>query len=131
MLIRFFDRAVAEVERGLEFSTRRHEVLSQNIANIETPGYRARDLTFDAELRPALGVSQAVSLTTPSGTADPLPREPRIVFAGDGSAKPNGNDVNLDREMAKLAENTLFHNALVQMLAGQFTALKQSISGRV
>jgi len=49
----------------------------------------------------------------------------------DSTPNPEGNDVNLDRQMARLAENTLFHHALVQMLSGQFTALKQSISGRV
>ena len=129
MFVRFFDGAVEHLTRGLAFATRRHEVLTQNIANVETPGYRARDLVFEALLRPVRQVA-----ADPGGAplaANPADRPARVVYSADSAPNPDGNDVNLDRQMARLAENTLFHHALVQMLAGQFNALKQSISGRV
>ena len=129
MFVRFFDGAVEHLTRGLAFATRRHEVLTQNIANVETPGYRARDLVFEDLLRPVRQV--AADPGAAHLPANPADRHARVVYSADSTPNPDGNDVNLDRQMARLAENTLFHNALVQMLAGQFTALKQSISGRV
>lgn len=129
MFIKFFDGAVEHLTRGLAFATRRHEIISQNVANVETPGFRARDLVFDDLLRPVRRVS-ADSPGVP-GPTGPGVRPARVVYSADSAPNPDGNDVNLDRQMARLAENTLFHHALVQMLAGQFTALKQSISGRV
>ena len=46
-------------------------------------------------------------------------------------SREDGNDVNLDRQMARLAENTLFNNTLVNLLTSRFNQMKQAISGRV
>lgn len=130
MLTKIFDGAVEHLTRGLAFSARRHDVLSRNVSNLETPGYKARDVVFDDYLRP-------MAPTAPGEQAQPLApvgpegRQPRVVYAGDGRARTDGNDVNLDRQMSRLSENTLFHNALTQILAGQFAVLKQAINGRV
>jgi flagellar basal-body rod protein FlgB len=129
-LIKLFDGAVEHLTRGLVYAGRRHEVLAQNIANAETPGYRARDLVFTDSLRPQLAAMPADQrFAAPAG--GPEERSPRLVVSGDRAAGPDGNDVQLDRQMARLAENTLFHHALVRILAGQFNVLKQAITGRV
>ncbi len=130
MLARLFDNAVEQLSRGLAYAARRHDVLSQNVANLETPGYRGRDLVFDDHQRSTLAPAPGPEgeRLSPVG---PTARRPRLVFAGDGPAKPDGNDVDLDHQMARLSENTLYHNALVQILAGQFATLKQAISGRL
>lgn len=127
MLISFFAGAVSQIERGLVYANRRHEVLVQNIANLETPGYKARDLVFDDVLKP----SSTVGLPVPLGSGDRGGRLPRLVQSNDSTPNADGNDVSVDRQMARLSENTLFQHALVQILAGQFNALKQAISGRV
>jgi flagellar basal-body rod protein FlgB len=130
MLIRLFDGAVEHLTRGLAFAAARHSLLAQNTANVETPGYHARDLVFDDYLRPSL---QPAPGEVPGGlsSAGPGGREPRLVLAADGAPRADGNDVSLDRQMARLAENTLYQHALVQLLASQFNTLKQAISGRV
>jgi flagellar basal body rod protein FlgB len=64
----------------------------------------------------------------PIGPAGP---RPRLVALTDGTPRPDGNRVYLDRQMARLAENTLYQQTLVQVLANQFNTLKQAISGRV
>jgi len=117
MLNSVFDPTIDRLARGLAWAARRHEVLAQNVANAETPGYRAQDVRFDALLASASDAS--------------APVEPRPVAVADGAARPDGNDVHVERQMARLAENQLMHHALAQILAGQFTALKQAISGRV
>jgi flagellar basal-body rod protein FlgB len=132
MMIRLFDKAIDRLTNGLEYTSRRHEVLTKNVANLETPGYRATDVTFDDYLTPARTGAIDMSLTSSSRT----PRTPgdpslRLVHAADGPAREDGNDVNLDRQMARLAENTLFNHTLVQVLASRFATVKQAISGRV
>jgi len=130
VLSQIFGDAVDQLTRGLSYATARHSLLVQNIANAETPGYQARDLVFEdflkAPRRPALG-------TPPPSTPEvgPAGRVPRLVMASDTDARPDGNDVQLHRQMARLAENTLYQHSLVQLLTNHFNTLKQAISGRV
>jgi len=129
MMVRLFDAALEDLGRALHFAARRHGMLVQNLANVETPGYKGRDLVFDDYLKPLLTPSPVEAMAD-LAEAGRLERLPRVVYAADGPPKPNGNDVSPDRQMARLAENTLFHTALAQILAGRFAALKQAISGR-
>jgi len=115
-MINLFDSAVTALTRGLTFASQRHEVLAQNLANVETPGYRARDLQRED------------SVETVSGAAAPLPR---VTYTSDGISGIGGNDVDLEKQMGRIAENTLLHHTLVQLLSSQFASLKQAISGRV
>ena len=130
MLSGLFGKQVEDLSRGLSHAARRHSLLVGNIANVETPGYAARDLVFDDYLRPSV-------VPTPVGfPAEPLPpgpdgRAPRLVRAADGPPRPDGNDVRLDRQMARLAGNTLYQSTMVQLLTNHFNTLKQAISGRV
>jgi flagellar basal-body rod protein FlgB len=130
MLTRLFDETTWQVTRGLAYAQRRHDVLVENLANLETAGYKSSDLVFEDHLKPLLGRVTA-DLPPEFSLASLDERRPRLVYADDGPAKPNGNDVHTERQMARLAENTLFHHALVQILAGRFAALKQAISGRL
>jgi flagellar basal-body rod protein FlgB len=133
MLIRLFDKAIDRLTTGLDYTSRRHDVLTKNVANLETPGYRALDVSFEDMLTPLrAGASAAgpVMLAAGGPTAPGDPRM-RMVYAEDGTPREDGNDVNLDRQMARLAENTLRNATLVQILASRFSTVKQAISGRV
>jgi flagellar basal-body rod protein FlgB len=129
MMIRLFDKAIDRLTTGLEYTNRRHEVLTKNVANLETPGYRALEVTFDDYLKPAQLAADVRQINI--GPGQPGDPRARIVYANDGRPRDDGNDVNLDRQMAKLAENTLFNHTLVQLLASRFATVKQAISGRV
>jgi flagellar basal-body rod protein FlgB len=131
-VIGLFGPLIDELTRGLTYATTRHLVLAKNIANSETPGYRPRDLVFDdfledhLKVRPGLGTGQL----SPDPGAEALAGT-RFIQAADGPARHDGNTVHMDKQMARIAENTLYQNTLVQLLAGQFNALKMAISGRV
>jgi flagellar basal-body rod protein FlgB len=133
MMIRLFDKAIDRLATGLDYTSRRHDVLTKNVANIETPGYRALDVTFEDYLTPLRpGATDAAPATlTPGGPVAPGDPRLRLVYADDGAPRQDGNDVNLDRQMARLAENTLRNATLVQILATRFATVKQAISGRV
>jgi flagellar basal-body rod protein FlgB len=97
----------------------RHRVLAENIANAETPGYRARDLDFGSELANAFETDPA---HTPGQVGEP---------AADTKAavKIDRNSVDLDIEMARISQNDLKIRALSQILARRFSFLKSAIDG--
>jgi flagellar basal-body rod protein FlgB len=130
MIRSLFDSAVEQLTRGLALAGHRHEVLTRNIANADTPGYRAQDLVLDdlrGPLAPTAPGPVPASLL-PVGQAE---RRPRLVFTEESAPRGDGNDVGVERQLSRLSENQLFHHALVQTLTSQFAALKAAISGRV
>jgi len=118
------DAGIAPVVRGLEYRARRHEAIASNIANADTPGYRAVDVTFGRALERA---GLALRTTDPrhrGGSA--APARDRVVLSG-GEPRRDGNDVNVDREMAQLARNQIEYQFLSRALAGRFRKLKEAI----
>ncbi|MCC6850387.1 MAG: flagellar basal body rod protein FlgB [Deltaproteobacteria bacterium] len=114
---------------ALEIYQARHQVLAENIANSETPGYRARDLQFADQLTSALA-PPAPGAKTPEGAkapSEPLRVEPTI--DRDAALKPDGNSVALDVQVGRLAENAFKIQALTQILSGRYASLKRVIEG--
>jgi len=119
--IRIFDLA----ERRLAWAGRRQEVLAQNIANADTPGWRARDVAPFA--------SQMNRGSTPQRT-DPMHLAPNTARAAgivreSGERGPNGNAVALDVELSKVADTESVH-ALATGLFGKYLALFRTAAGR-
>jgi flagellar basal-body rod protein FlgB len=104
--------------------------LAQNLANTETPGFRAKDLIFREELNAALQGRVVPTRVEIPMDGHPQKIHPVVILAGEGRLRADGNDVNLDKQMVKLSGNTLLHNALIQVLTSQFTLLKTAINGR-
>ena len=103
----------------------RHEALSNNLANVETPGFKRRDLpkTFSVELR------RAVERKDFSRVKDLLPRSRE-----DLQAKPvrmDGNTVQLDEELLSMNRNALNYEYLTQMVSGSIKELNLAIKGRL
>jgi len=125
-----FSQTVELLRSAVEFAGRRHEVLAKNLANVETPGYRAQDVVFQQELEGVLrGRVIPVSFAPPADGAQAL--RPVVVYSNDTQRRVDGNDVDLDKQMVRVSQNTGYHNAMVQILLNQFNALKLAISGRV
>lgn len=113
-----FGTVLGGLGRALELHEQRHRVVSENIANAETPGYRARRVDFGDELK------QAFEKDREHGGAAV---EPKI----DRNARPGAdrNTVDLDQEMARLSENTMRTVALTRLLSRKYGSLKAAISG--
>lgn len=128
-----FDATVELLQRSATFAVRRHAVLAQNLANMETPGYRGQDLTFASELDLARQ-AHAIPVSLEPGRKDRTAEQAldvRLVHAPDGPVRPDGNDVDIDRQMIKIAENALYHNTIVHLLIGKLNTMRTAISGRV
>lgn len=124
----------------LELSTRvraaRHEVLSANIANADTPGYRPRDLDFKSVMQSAVQ-SNDVTLTSPSGSDDPRGKapldlqsmiyEPEYPDNRHGEERLDKNSVSIDRQMSLLTENSLAYETSLTLLSRALAGLRYVI----
>ena len=113
----------------------RQDVLTQNVANADTPGFTARDLKpvdFSGALRQVSGPSQAASqlvVTDPRHIA--LPATGRDAFENvempDAEASPNGNSVSLEQEMIKVSDTQAQFQAAANLYAKAMTLMKTAI----
>ena len=131
------------LEKLAAFTEARHQVLAENVANIDTPHYRAKQLdakAFQARL------AEAVKERRDAGSGGRLNIEGTRQFHVDESGmlrvtptlRPtenvlfhDGTNASLERQMANLAENTLMHRVTVELLSQRFASLRKAISGRV
>ena len=105
------------LERVLDQSAFRHQVIATNLANIDTPNYRARDV------RPFAGeIEQAMAGEEPPFA--PVAHEIRGLLE-----RPDGNNVSVDRESLLLAQNQLRFQVAVQFLKAEFHRLASAITG--
>jgi len=105
----------------LDYQSQRHKVISSNIANIDTPGYRPKELTFTRELSEAMLHTSGVEMTR--SNEKHLPTASYHVSSGDVELVDAGNKVDIDGEMGKLADNHLKYNLTVELLARKFKSL--------
>jgi flagellar basal-body rod protein FlgB len=135
--------AMSALQRTVQFTTARHKVLTNNIANLSTPYFKPADLDparFQSTLRDAIK-QRRQSLNPTDGPLD-LRDTRQMSFTADGiEARPSPSNENilfhdrnnrdLERTMQDLAENTLAHNTSIELLRNQFEMLKLAIRARV
>lgn len=123
MLNRLFGGgALPSLEALLAFASARQKVIAANIANVDTVGYRARDLSEAGFQRLLAGLMEG--------------REVRADFeagpaADAGGVKPGGNNVDLEIEMAKMVRNHALHSTAAALLTQQFALLREAITGHL
>jgi flagellar basal-body rod protein FlgB len=114
--------------RALDLYQARHTVLAENIANSETPGYRARDVEFRDVLQTALQPPDPETPGHPE-TLDSGPIHVEPTLDRGATIKPDGNSVALDVQVGRMSENAFKIQALTQILAARYEGLKRVIDG--
>ncbi len=140
----FTSGSMQSVERLVQFTGARHKVLTNNIANFETPFYRSRDLDpvkFQAGLRDAIDSRRRSGASPIQGVLEMRDTRQARFHADGATFQPEFDDsgimfhdrtnADVERTMQHLAENTMAHNAGIQILKNQFDLLKTAIRGRV
>jgi flagellar basal-body rod protein FlgB len=130
------DKTLKALSSSLNFRQMRQEVISANIANADTPGYRSKRVDFEAALARALDVDGNMSMKTGdqrhfdvgSGGFDNL--KPEIFNDPNGVVSEDGNTVDRDREMALMAENKILYDASVQLLAKKLGLMKYAVQSQ-
>ncbi len=139
--------AINMLSRSLTYSSLRGSALGQNLANVNTPGYKRLDVDFQSALQSAITQGQSqpgVKLATTAaghragfggatgasaGAAGGLSAgEIEVVRAGGTTLRNDGNNVDVEAEMAMLAENSLFYQALVQQMNNHLGLLRLAIT---
>ena len=110
------DGAIAALARFLDLSVRRSELVMSNMANIDTPDYRTRDINFQQELQRAEGQLEYASFP-------PAVRQVQGLIE-----RPDGNNVSVERESLLLAETQMRFNLGVQLLKDEFHTVSQAIN---
>lgn len=121
------------LERGLDVATLRQRVSANNLANVDTPGYKRQEVSFEDDLAKALRQSSEFrGLTSdprhiPIGDTKLEEVTPRTMTINGEEYRNDGNNVDVDREMAIMAKNTLWYDAMISRVSGKLATLKNTI----
>ena len=128
-----FSGTIPLLEKTLDLRSIRHNLIISNVANMDTPNYKAFDIVIKEELEKAMGAGKNIKLekTGPGHLSgrETCPGNVKSRAAGDQqfTIRCDGNSVDIDREMANLSENNLMYNALAQIISRKFEGLKNVI----
>ena len=127
----FNKTAIPRLTRALDITAARQKLLTENVANAETPGYARKDIDFAAELKSAQDRTPSVGMKV---------TRPGHVTSRSGAASFHVNTerpetdqvsaVQLDQEMAHMAQNQLEYSISAHLARGKFESLKLAIRGR-
>jgi flagellar basal-body rod protein FlgB len=122
------DKGIQLLEEIIKTSAFRHKVLASNIANVDTPGYKAKDVPFSQEIN-----NQVIRMTQTNpehlhGTKNP--KEVKGMVPVERTSGEDGNNVALDMEMANMTENALLYEAGVKLLSKKLMMYKNAIRGK-
>jgi flagellar basal-body rod protein FlgB len=131
------DPVKQSLKAGVDLRWRRHELLAHNLANADTPGFRPKDLEFEGALQSAMGAGEV--------TLAPVPGQPGHASLGVGiSGEPresqavverpeigdtlDDNAIDTDREMGRIADNSLYYQGSLELLRRRYAAVQRAIS---
>jgi flagellar basal-body rod protein FlgB len=133
-----FPKVVGTLEQSMQAANLRHQVIANNIANANVPGFQASEVTFEEHLKAALDGNEPVEepglqgLVTepghiPIGTtvrhSGLLPQ----ITTSTMTMRQDGNNLDVEAEMAKLAANQLWYQSLVRSVSDEFNRLRVAI----
>jgi len=131
-----FGGTISLLQRTLNLRSAQHHALSANIANADTPRYRAFEVAVDEELRKMRPDGQRLEMVRtqavhmPQAVNAAADRVNLRASAGAGfSLRADGNTVDIDRAMGDLATNTLQYKTSAQLLANKLKSIKNVIQG--
>lgn len=128
-------QSISVYSQALNLRAQRHQVLASNIANADTPNYKARDFNFEAAMRNAVaGRVDAGSIELAKtasghqagsgGAAGPA----RLQFRSETQSAVDGNTVDMDVERAQISENAMQYQILTQLIGDKFKSMRSALS---
>jgi flagellar basal-body rod protein FlgB len=126
--MKIFDKQFDGLQKSLELHFRRNEAIGSNIANAETPQYRAVDLNFAGELNRAMtGAQGQVAKTNPQHLDISSSEMAHLSPDLSGATKPDGNNVDIDVQMGRLAFNSSKYAMSATLIRKKFQFLYNAI----
>lgn len=114
------DQTINILSKSMDVATLRHQTIINNIANVNTKDYKASYVSFEEEFK------KAIENSTDEQAIDEV--QPKVIKDNTTSMRQDGNNVDIDSEMANLAANQLLYDSLVQRVSGKISTLRYVIS---
>ena len=128
------DSTISSARIALDGLTNRANMISQNVANVDTPGYLAQDVDFETSLQMALKSGGTLGLTlTDEDHKSFLSSQTSLIKSSlreGGSVRADGNNVDIDVELVELMETGIRFNALTTGVSKKLSLLKSIATGR-
>ena len=130
-----FEGTISTLQKSLNFGSLRHKVLTANIANIDTPNYKAFEVVMQNEIKKNGRPAHPINLVRtqphhlPGRNQSATDVKLKVADPPTLNFRADGNTVDLDKTMGKLAENTLLYRAAAQIIKSKFQGLKNVIQG--
>lgn len=125
------------LEKAMNASSLQHQVTSNNIANVNTPGFKASEVVFQNKLDRVLNAREAEYMPLAVTHQNHIPIEehmtldmirPEIITRNETAMRNDDNNVDIDSEMAKMAENTAYYTSLAQITSNKISGLRSVIT---
>lgn len=122
------DSALNTASKAMDGLSYRKNVISQNVANVDTPGYHALELNFESELKRSMSSSPKLSMTLTNSKHQLSANDASGVFQAKlrsgGSERADGNNVDIDTELVQMTETGIRYSALSTSVSKKLTLLK-------
>ena len=119
------------LNRAADAAWQRNEAISNNIANVDTPGYKRQDVAFESVLQKALGNNWYESMDEKVSNINLSRLRGRAyVDYANYSYRLDGNNVDIDVEMANLAKNQIYYNAMAKKIGSYIQGVKNVITSK-
>ncbi len=125
------DRTTKALVTALNGLTARQRAISNNLANVDTPGFKASDVSFARQLDKALEANQGLKMVTthPQHLSEPSsPENMQLISRSDTSHRLDGNNVDIDKEMSYLAETVIHFQAAARVVSRRLSLLRTVIN---
>ncbi len=125
-----FDTALGIHPQALALREKRGELLAANMANADTPGYKARDLDFKSVLQQNLQMTKPMERTQANHFSTQQSLESHTMYRNPSQASLDGNTVEANVEQAKYAENAVQYQASLQFVSNKLSGLMLALRGQ-
>lgn len=126
----FFGGTMKVLGHSLDYAAAKNNTISANVANVDTPNYKAKDVTFQSMLDDAFESEMKAKRTDPRHLPfDDEGNTYKIVERKHTAYNHNGNNVDIDKEMAELGKNQIYYQSLIDRMNGKFRSLENVLKG--
>ena len=114
--------------KAADAAWQRNEIISHNMSNVDTPGYKRQDIDFESQLRRALGKSRYDTVDSKVSHLNGTELEAKVYTdMANFSYRLDGNNVDIDTEGVELASNQIKYNGLIDCFNQEFANLKMAM----
>jgi flagellar basal-body rod protein FlgB len=125
-----FDTALGIHPQALAMREKRSEMLAANLANADTPGYKARDMDFKSVLKQNMTLIEPMERTQAKHFVPQQLLETHVMYRNPNQVSLDGNTVEANVEQAKYAENAVQYQASLQFVSNKFSGLMMALRGQ-